>query len=783
MLIIILLLFLILILLIVQIYCVKCVERVNYIKGSGEHSEHNKYMPLFVLSYEDFAKTVEKMELSIYAKMVCDGKSASEIGITNEQYKLIDTYVKSFNIHSQYYKYSDMNAFKENTIVVNSFNKEHDVLSVGSLVQISRNAAKMTCKSHDAYLLKFLDSEDIAVRRTGTVKENKNNFLDNIYGSYVDGVLEDILASIHTHKMYDHIIYRYYTESIKESGPIFTNKHFDIVIGVFKVFKLLKKEGSLLISIPLVFLFPIVEEFFDKLVSSFASFKFEHTKTNIFIHLYKYNGNTPTIDLQYEEIDTIYYKKADNTNLRVNCPYASSVKCNNPIFVMIDYALFDYYTNVNAQFYVGGDLTQLINENIAFRLNEHVNHNLTIDKYELSRVTNYFKDVYMSILCINSSIMSGIVKYNEIPIKINSSKQYHYPDELGKKLIACSKIDYNMSNEDERMKELYQDFTRGVSKYLSKKKGSKVSNAFVKLWEIYYKFNIINADVNAFHMCEAPGQWIKTTEYYVKTMENSSTYEWVANSLNPHNQQNIKRFGNDIIDDTYGLLKKYKDKWLFGDDDTGDITISDNIRWYRKNIENANLITGDAGLPYGMPLVYLQKLDYSQAVIVLATCAKGGNCVVKCFTPYLKSKPESLLATGFFINLIYLYYYYFDLLYLYKPYSSNPYSGEFYIIGKAFTGITNTILNDLLIVQDKFETNQTFIAQEDISEEFVCQVYNFLNNLVDLNIKTLEKRAFLHKCVNDSNDIVGFKKLIKEDHIQIIREHRFDMWVDMFKFQ
>lgn len=771
MLIILLLLFLILILIVLY--------NINHkhIEGGGEHDfVMDKYRSLFVMSYDDFVKTVAKTELSGHMKMIHEGKSASEIGITDADYKLISDYIKIFNSNLDW-KCTDMDGYKGNRIIFNSFNKEHDILSIGNLIYRCFKYAKVPCKTHDAYMLKYMDP--IAAQRTEAARKNENNCLDNIYGSHIDGTIDGIDAIT---KMYDHIIYRYYTDSIRETGPIFTNEHFDVIVGVFKVFRLLKKGGSLLFIIPLIFLFPIVEEFFDKLVSSFDSFKFERAGIRMHFSLYVYNGNKPTIELKYEEIKPIYYKKNVANVQSVSVAYESSVKCNNLIFAIIDNALFDYYTNINSRYYTNSDLTQLVNENIIFTLNYRAKNGYSIDKYELSRMTGYFKEVYASILSINSPIMSGIVRYKEKPITINSFEQYHYPDELGKKLMACSKIDYNMSNEDERMKELYQDFTRGVSKYLSKKKGSKVSNAFVKLWEIYYKFNIINTDINAFHMCEAPGQWIKTTEYYVKTMGDSHTYEWVANSLNPYNKQNIKRFG-DIINDTYGLLKKYKDKWLFGDDDTGDITISDNIRWYRKNVKDVNLVTGDAGLPYDMPLVYLQKLDYSQAVIVLATCAKGGSCVVKCFTPYLKSKSESLLATGFFINLIYLYYYYFDLLYLYKPYSSNPYSGEFYIVGKNFTGITDAVLNDLLAVQDKFEMNQTFIAQKDISEEFVLQVYNFLNNLIELNINTLEKRAFLHQCVNDPDDIVGFKKLIEEDHIKTIRERRFDMWVDMFEFQ
>jgi len=128
---------------------------------------------------------------------------------------------------------------------------------------------------------------------------------------------------------------------------------------------------------------------------------------------------------------------------------------------------------------------------------------------------------------------------------------------------------------------------------------------------------------------------------------------------------------------------------------------------------------------------------------------------------------------------MYLYYTYFGKLYLYKPYSSNPCSGEFYIIGKDFLGIDERELDILLSVQDNFEENQVFVREEDISQEFISQIRNFLSHLAEYNIATIERRFFLRRCINDENDILGFKQLIGEG-INKIREQRFKMWIDMF---
>ena len=48
----------------------------------------------------------------------------------------------------------------------------------------------------------------------------------------------------------------------------------------------------------------------------------------------------------------------------------------------------------------------------------------------------------------------------------------------------------------------------------------------------------------------------------------------------------------------------------------------------------------------------------------------------------MPNHPDSLNATSFFIGFMYLYYLAFEEVELFKPYSSDMTSGEFYVIGK-----------------------------------------------------------------------------------------------------
>ena len=73
----------------------------------------------------------------------------------------------------------------------------------------------------------------------------------------------------------------------------------------------------------------------------------------------------------------------------------------------------------------------------------------------------------------------------------------------------------------------------------------------------------------SFNMCEFPGSFIKCIDYYIKTKRSNINYDWMANSL----------FSTDdsIIGDYYNMYKNNKNKWLFGEDKTGDITKIKNM--------------------------------------------------------------------------------------------------------------------------------------------------------------------------------------------------------------
>jgi hypothetical protein len=348
----------------------------------------------------------------------------------------------------------------------------------------------------------------------------------------------------------------------------------------------------------------------------------------------------------------------------------------------------------------------------------------------------------------------------------------------------------------------FEDFTRGLKDYITARYSAKlprreVSNAFVKLWECLTVFDIIprgkTNKFRVFHICEAPGQMILACKYFTEQKrKNITDYEWFANSLNPFNKALQNEYGDaKIFGDNYGLIRKNQQKWLWGADNTGDVTRVNNVKWFRehirKNMPDVDLIVGDGGLNTGLDPLMLQKLDLAQVIMVMACSAKGGSCVIKHFTPYIKRHTDTFNASGFFMGFLYLYYVAFDEVSLFKPYSSNPDSGEFYVVGQGFNGIEDEQLERLYKILDKFKLNDGLISKDMIPDTFIAQVNVFLEKMSNLNTMAIEKQNLLLTCYKDSknpkvNKFLKCDRFLDEDNLQTILVPRYNAWIKKYQF-
>ena len=59
--------------------------------------------------------------------------------------------------------------------------------------------------------------------------------------------------------------------------------------------------------------------------------------------------------------------------------------------------------------------------------------------------------------------------------------------------------------------------------------------------------------------------------YKLRFPNSYKNYDWRANTLNPYNI-NVKEKFPGALPDVYGIIKNNYNKWIWGEDNTGDIT-------------------------------------------------------------------------------------------------------------------------------------------------------------------------------------------------------------------
>ena len=508
------------------------------------------------------------------------------------------------------------------------------------------------------------------------------------------------------------------------------------------------------------------------------------TRYNIlkYVH-YKDPNDYQTMYVDKDFIDKIYY---ENTIQLVKYFEENKIPYNKTYLAYID----KYNTNLFNRLYS-------IDNNIHMRLIKYSN--------DLDNFGNKTKKKSNNKNKSNNKTNKNTNSKNPLFKKFNQQSACSYSElqELQSLSFIGYKVKENLLSEISgkkvpmMVKKATEDFARGVSQYLNANYELRypVSNAFIKLWEIYTAVpNIVpnKNTVKALHFAEAPGNWINCTSNFIATKKPKvENYHWNANSLSAKHPKNLEKFGKGIFSDDYGFMKKYPERWLFGKDGTGDITTTKNLRWFRDYCKEwtkngkIDFVTGDGGIVGN--LVKLQSLEFAQMCMAVGCLSKGGNCVVKHFLPYVQDIPESEDANGFFINLIYIYNLFFKEIRLIKPHSSSPNSGEFYIVGLKFKGITDDEFEKLISPLNNFKANNCFFSKSDIPETFSNQVVEFMEKLLKMNTEHYDIMNTLLTCVIDKDPVIQEKtqcnKFLNSTFLKQLHKIRFEEWIKMNKFE
>ena len=409
-------------------------------------------------------------------------------------------------------------------------------------------------------------------------------------------------------------------------------------------------------------------------------------------------------------------------------------------------------------------------------------------------------------------------------------------------LLNSSVIDRAPSN----LRYNINDFGSGASNFINYKYKSlplKIDMVFLKQWEILNTFRLIpdnSTSFNLLFLCEPSQQSIMACQYWIKHkcyMLKPENYHWYANTINPSHpsHSSTKKDTYKLYDNVYDLDmiidKDNKDKWLWGDDNSGDITNVKNLKSIQKQIHDklaptkqkldliiSNGNTNDKHNRSGEFInmkpntsthfteLDMQKMEISQVIAIISNSSIGGSCCVKHVipTPNLykndkkgekdsknekdskdeKEQDNTMQLNWIFISYLYVYYMAFDSMSLYKPMSSISDNGEFYVICKDFKGVNKTMLNKLYSKLNKFKLNDTLIDKNTIPEAFVVQLNDFLTKMSDINVETIEKQNLVLTCFTSISDkVLNCNYFLNKNIVQSMLIPKYKEWINMFTFE
>jgi len=311
-----------------------------------------------------------------------------------------------------------------------------------------------------------------------------------------------------------------------------------------------------------------------------------------------------------------------------------------------------------------------------------------------------------------------------------------------------------------------------------------VTNAWLKMYEMMPFVDPIldniqkkrNKVFQSMSFAEAPGNFMLAINHYMESNYPSIEWRWAANSYR-HRLQSTK-----YLEDSYGLMRKYPQKWWFGSDGDGDITSPDNIRTFTaqaKTMGLFHLVTSDVKyVPeeenYDEEETINIPVHLGHILCCLTTLKKGGTVILKHLN-LCESQTVSLLwiLAGCFNNLQ-----------ITKPETSKPANSETYIIATGYKkNLTRTEIDRLLQIMQYIRYMNTesgspcIFHKEDIPEAFVNAIHDAMNRLSEHQIQFLQRDISMFSKYKNSS-----LRKINEDFAEIRQKHA-QQWMQKQKIK
>ena len=581
-----------------------------------------------------------------------------------------------------------------------------------------------------------------------TYKENNNQILVNkIKENYIfnDIPIDDL--HLLKNKIFDLIVfdcvfifpykdmdfenYKAYTD-IEKENIFLLNKIHDII-------KYMKKGGTLLILLPTfineetLLVIQFIKQCFKKSKITISNVRLRRTEffTFIFEDFISIVEPLPYLSNKFMKSINKFYNKFFEDLEEFNLRY-EMIKNNldNKQYIKVIQTQNLAYSYKFAQ-----DLGFDVYKNIVVDDSDESTYGIDIKKNDillqsLQKMFSLDEGIYVVMKNRDKNLLVKVA----ITVDIELHEKIIYYNKLKK--ISIRQIDFRPIHVWDETKKFIRYYEHTLNIYLQKyrisiEKTKPVSRAWIKFYELLFVtkvFDDLKGYLKVFHICEAPGTFIMSTIYYLDRWNRDLKYEWDATTLNP------KYLSKNGIGDTYDLLKKYKDKWTFGFDGTGDITVEKNIKHYREMCKDRDFIIGDCGLPWGDDVLPGIILYYSQMLFILYNLKEGGGCIFKQILNY----EHKIL-----VDMIYLLYYCFDIVKIYKP-TQNGFSQEMYIICTGYKRLLKDSEFDILfkILDDKENIHKKSIINQEYSKEFIYQFSNVLDKIIVNFNQAIDRQLF-----------------------------------------
>lgn len=314
----------------------------------------------------------------------------------------------------------------------------------------------------------------------------------------------------------------------------------------------------------------------------------------------------------------------------------------------------------------------------------------------------------------------------------------------------------------DKMKKIGNPFELIYTTYSKKKKNDSlssyipISRSYFKMWEIFHNFDLFKK-FNKYekfifsHLAEGPGGFMEATYNYRKKIT-STTYlqqdQYYSITLQPDNEH---------IPD-FNKLKK-----LFSDNQNihinyGNLYYINDVKNYINNFKNkkAHFVTSDGGFDYSSDFngqeINSCEIIYSECVIALNILRKNGSFVCKVFD----------LFSITMIQILFIVFYCFEEVYLYKPETSRPANSEKYLVCLYYKdNLTEQEKINLLniiniwyemslnldkkdsIILKNIKINNSFIHKlEEYNKSYIESQMYFLNNTLELAKNKIDKNKY-----------------------------------------